>query len=135
MITFDSGLCVWRAYILVGMSVCETPQVCAEWRFDVTAQLGESQPKREFKIVLGRFQCVGIQESTRRAFLRRSGSPRPKRASTAAWVLVHSGTARASNFFPFGVSSSRRARWSPWPVVILVRRRRCSGFRAAVNVV
>ena len=95
----------------------------------------ESQQKRELKIVLGRLQRGGIQESTRRVFLRRSGSPRPKRASTAAWVLLHARSARASSFFPLGVSPSRRARWSPWSVVILIKLRRCSGFRAAVNVV
>jgi hypothetical protein len=87
------------------------------------------------QIVLDKFQRVGIQESARRVSLRRSSSPRPKPASTAAWVLFHTGTARASSFFPFGVNSSRRVRWSSWSAVILIRPRRRSGFRAAVNVV
>ena len=77
----------------------------------------------------------GVQESVRKFFRRRSGSPGPRRASIAAWVLVHAGTARASNLLPCGVNSSRRARWSSFGVAILTRRRRCSGFKAAVKVV
>jgi len=71
----------------------------------------------------------------RKFFRRRSGSPDPRRASTAAWVLVHAGTARASNFLPCEVNASRRARWSLWSELILTRPRRCSGFKAAVRVV
>jgi len=83
----------------------------------------------------GRFRRTGVQKSVRKFFRRRSGSPAPRRASTAAWVVVHTGTARASNFLPWGVNSSRRARWSSWLVVILIRLRRRNGFRAAVKVV
>jgi hypothetical protein len=75
------------------------------------------------------------QDSLRKFFRRGPGLPAPRQASTAAWVLAHTGTARASNFPPFGVNSSRRTRWSRRSVVILIRRRRCSGFRAAVKVV
>ena len=99
---------------------------------EVTAR---SQQRRAFKIVPARFRRTEAQESVRKFLRRRSGSPAPRRASTAAWVLVHTGTARTSNCFPRGVNSSRRARWSSWPFVILIRRRRRSGFRAAVNVV
>ena len=88
-----------------------------------------------FGFLPGSFRRAGAQDSVRKFFLRRSGSPGPRRASTAAWVLVHTGTARANNFFPCGVSSSRRARLSLWSVVTLIRRRRCSGLRAAVKVV
>ena len=91
------------------------------------------RPGRE--IVSGNFRRTGVQESVRKFFRRRSGSPAPRRASTAAWVLVHIGTARASNFLPWGVNSSRRARWSSRLVVILIRLRRRSGFTAAVKVV
>src|ERR1700751_2524929 len=58
----------------------------------------------------GRFQPGGVQESIRKFFRSRAGSPGERRSSTAAWVLVHTGTARASNFLPWGVNSSRRAR-------------------------
>ena len=78
---------------------------------------------------------TGVQESVRRFFRRRSGSPGARRASTAAWVRFQTGTARASNVLPCGVNSSRRARWSSWGVVILIRLRRRSGLRAAVRVV
>jgi len=93
------------------------------------------QQRRECQIVPGRSRRIFRQESVRKAFRRRSGSPGPRRASTAAWVLVHTGTARVSNFLPSGVNSSRRARWSLLPLVILIRLRRRSGFRAAVKVV
>lgn len=85
--------------------------------------------------VPGRFWGAGAQESVRKFFRRRSGSPGPRRASTAAWVLVHTGTARASSFLPCEVNSSRRARLSSWSVLILISPRRRSGLRAAVNVV
>jgi hypothetical protein len=94
-----------------------------------------SQPGQGFEIVPARFRGTGAQESVRKFFRRRSGSPGPRRASTAAWVLVHTGTARASNCLPCGVNSSRRARWSSWFVVILIMLRRRNGFRAAVKVV
>jgi hypothetical protein len=94
-----------------------------------------SQQGRGFEIVAARFRRTGVQESVCKFFRRRSGSPGPRRASSAAWVLVHTGTARANNCLPCGVNSSRRARWSPWSVVILIRPRRRSGFRAAVKVV
>ena len=68
-------------------------------------------------------------------FRRRSGSPGPKQASTVAWVLVHTGVARASTLIPCGVNSSRRARWSLRFVVILMRLRRHRGLSAAVKVV
>jgi hypothetical protein len=82
-----------------------------------------------------RRQVTDVQASARKFFRRRSGSPRPRRASTAAWLLLHAGTALASNLFPCGVNSSRRARRSFQFAVILIKRRRCSGFRAAVKVV
>jgi hypothetical protein len=82
-----------------------------------------------------RFQQTAVQEIMRKFFRRRSGSPRSRRVSTAAWVLIHTGTARASNSFPRGVNSSRRARLSSRFVVILIKPRRRSGFRAAVKVV
>jgi hypothetical protein len=81
------------------------------------------------------FQRTDAQQSARKLFLRRSGSPTRRRASIAAWVLVHTGTALASNLSPCGVNSRRRVRWSFSSVVILIRRRLRSGFRAAVNVV
>jgi hypothetical protein len=82
-----------------------------------------------------RLQPADFQQRERKFFLRRSGSPRSRRASTAACVLVHTGTALASSFFPCGVNSSRRVRRSPWFVMILIKRRLCSGFSAAVKVV
>jgi hypothetical protein len=82
-----------------------------------------------------RVQPTGVQEILRKFFRRRSGSPRSRRASTAAWVLIHTGMARASNSFPRGVNCSRRARWSSRFVVILIKPRRRSGFSAAVKVV
>jgi len=94
-----------------------------------------SHRSRRCEIVPSRFRRAGVQESMRKFFRRRSGSPGPRRACTLAWVLIHTGTARASNFLPCGVNSSRRARWSSWAVVILIRRRRCNGFRMAVKVV
>ena len=116
-----------------------TPRFCRRLlpllALEVMAKVMRSQPRRGFEIVSGRFRRAGVQESTRRFLRRRSGSPGPSRASTAAWVLVHKGTARASNFLPCGVNFSRRARWSSWSVVILIKPRRCSGLRAAVNVV
>jgi len=102
---------------------------------EVMAKVIRSQQRPGLEIVPGRFRRAGVQESLRKFFRRRSGSPRPRRPSTEAWVVIHTGTARASNFFPFGVNSSRRTRWSRRSVVILIRRRRCSGFRAALNVV
>jgi hypothetical protein len=102
---------------------------------EVMAKVMRSEQRRGFEIVPFRFRRAGVQESVRRFFRRRSGSPGPRRASTAAWVLVHTGTARASNFLPCGVNCSTRARWSSWSVVILIRLRRRSGFRAAVKVV
>lgn len=75
------------------------------------------------------------QESARRFFRRRSGSPWPRRASTATWVLFQTGTARASNLRPFGVNAIRRLRRSDGSVVILSRPRRRKGLRAAVSVV
>jgi hypothetical protein len=88
-----------------------------------------------FEIVPRRFRRTGSQESVRKFFRRRSVSPGPKRASTEVWVLVHTGTARASKFLPRGLRCSRRVRWSASCVVILIRPRRRSGFRAAVKVV
>ena len=82
-----------------------------------------------------RLKSSTIQDSVRKFFRRRSASLGPRLASTAAWVFVHTGTARASNFLPCGVNSSRRARLSSWSGLILIRLRRCSGLRAAVNVV
>ena len=99
------------------------------------AKVMRSQQRPGFEIVPGRFRSTGVQESVYKLFLRRPGSPGPRRASIAAWVLVHTGTARASNFLPCGVNCSRRARWSSWSVVILIRLRRRSGFKAAVKVV
>ena len=75
------------------------------------------------------------QESARRFFRRRSGSPWPRRASTATWVLFQTGTARASNLRPFGVKAIRRLRRSDGSVVILSSPRRRKGLRAAVSVV
>ena len=111
------------------------PCVCAKVALEVMAKVMGSQQGRGFEIVPTRFRRAGVQESVRKFFRRRSGSPGPRRASSAAWVLVHTGTARASDCLPCGVNSSRRARWSPWSVVILIRPRCRSGFRAAVKVV
>ena len=97
--------------------------------------IGRSQQRRSHEIVCSRFRYAGVQEIARKFLRRRSGSPEPRRSSTVKWVLAHTGKARASNFLPRGVSTSRRARWSRWSGVILIRRRRCSGFRAAVKVV
>ena len=94
----------------------------------VNGSIGRSGPFR-------RFERVDIQDSVRKFFRRRSGSPGSSRPSTAAWVLVHTGTARANNFLPCGVNSSKRERWSSRFVVILISLRRRSGFRAAVKVV
>jgi hypothetical protein len=102
---------------------------------EVMVKVMRTRQRRGFWIVPGRFRRTGVQERVRKVFRRRSDSPRPRRASTAAWVLIHTGTARASNFFPCGVNSSRRARWSSWFVLIFIRPRRCSGFRAALKVV
>jgi len=101
----------------------------------VMAKVMRSQQRRGFEIVFFRFRRADVQESLRKFFRRRSGSPGPRRASTEACVVIHTGTARASNILPFGVNSSRRTRWSRRSVVILIRRRRCSGFRTAVKVV
>ena len=99
------------------------------------AKVMRPQQRPGCEIVSGEFRCADVQESMRKFFRRRSGSPGPRRASTAAWEFAHTGTARASNFLPSGVNSSRRARWSSWSVAILISRRRRSGFRAAVKVV
>lgn len=104
-------------------------------RWEVVGGEVEFQTRRGWEIVPGRSQRAEGQESVRKFFRRRSGSPKGSRASTAAWVLVHTGTARASNFLPLGVNASKRARWSWWSGVILIRLRRRSGFRAAVKVV
>jgi hypothetical protein len=93
------------------------------------------QRRRGFEMVSFRFRRAGVYESVSKFFRRRSGSPGPRRASTEAWVVFHTGTARASNFLPCGVNCSRRARWSSWSVVTLIRLWRCSGFSAAVKVV
>ena len=53
----------------------------------------------------------------------------------ARWVLFQMGTARASKLHPFGVSVRIRLRRSAGTTVILSKRRRCKGLRAAVNVV
>jgi hypothetical protein len=81
------------------------------------------------------FQSACVHKSTRKVLRSRSDSPGARRASTAACSLRHTGTALASNFFPRGVNSSRRARWSCWFGVILSSPRRLSGFSAAVKVV
>jgi len=102
---------------------------------EVMAKVMRSQQKPGCEIVSGKFRRTGVQESLRKFFRRRSGSPGPRRASTAASELVQTGAARASNFLPCGVNFSRRVRWSSWSVVILIRLRRRSGFSAAVRVV
>lgn len=102
---------------------------------EVMAEEMRSQKKARVRDCARRISVRRRQESERKFFRRRSGSPGRRRASTSAWVLVHTGTARASNFLPCGVNSSRRARWSSPSVVILIRLRRRSGFRAAVKVV
>jgi hypothetical protein len=76
-----------------------------------------------------------VQESARKLFRRRSESPSLRSASTAVWVFVQTGTARASNPCPFAVSVIRRPRPSAGSAVTLTRRRRHKGFRAAVKVV
>ena len=101
----------------------------------IMTKVMRSRQRREFEIVPGRFERAGVQARVRKFFRRRSGSPGPRQASTAACVLIHTGTAWASNFLPCGVNASRRARWSTWSRVILIRPRRCSGLRAAVKVV
>ena len=53
----------------------------------------------------------------------------------ARWVLFQMETARASKLCPFGVSVMIRLRRSAGSTVILSKRRRCKGLRAAVNVV
>jgi hypothetical protein len=75
------------------------------------------------------------QQSARRLFRKRSKSPSCRRASTAVWVLLQTGTARASNLRPFAVRVNRRPRPSAGSVVILSRPRRRKGLRAAVKVV
>jgi len=75
------------------------------------------------------------QESLRRFFRKRSASLGPRRVSSAPWVRVQTGTARASNSLPGVVNSRRRARWSLRSVMILISLRRRNGFKAAVNVV
>jgi len=102
---------------------------------EVMAKVMRSQQRRGLESVPGRLRRAGVQDSLRRFFRRRLDSPGARRASTEAWVVVHTGTARASNFLPCGVNCSRRARWSSWSVVTLIRLRRHSGFRAAVKVV
>lgn len=78
---------------------------------------------------------LGDQDTSARFFRRRSGSPSGRRVSTAAWVLLQMGTARASSLCPLGVRVRTRPRRSVGATVILSRRRRCNGLRAAVNVV
>jgi len=114
---------------------CYIPTGAYVLKLEVMTTVMRSRQSRGFEIVPCRFRRAGVQESVRKFFRRRSDSPWPRRASTAAWVLVHTGTARASIFLPCGVNSSKRARWSSWSVVILIKRRRCSGFKAAVKVV
>lgn len=75
------------------------------------------------------------QDTARRFFRKRSGSPSGSRASTAMWVLLQTGTARASNLRPFGFSVTMRLRRSAESTCILSKPRRANGFRAAVNVV
>ncbi len=107
----------------------------AKWHSQSWLRVMRYQQRRGFEIVPGRLRRTGVQERVRKFFRRRSGSPGPRRASIAAWVLVHTGTARASNFLPCALNSSRRARWSSWSFITLIKPRRCSGLRAAVNVV
>lgn len=73
--------------------------------------------------------------SARRFFRKRSGSPWGRRDSTAMWVLLQTGRARASNLRPLGVSVMIQLRRSAGLTVIVSKRRRCNGLRAAVRVV
>jgi|SRR5215471_2684647 len=75
------------------------------------------------------------QETARRLFRKRSGSPSGRRASTATWVFLQTGTARTSNLRPLGVSIMMRLRRSAESTLILSKPRRFNGLRAAVNVV
>jgi|HubBroStandDraft_2_1064218.scaffolds.fasta_scaffold07257_2 hypothetical protein len=77
----------------------------------------------------------GDQERARKLFRRRSESPSRRSASTVVWVLLQTGTARASNLRPFAVRVIRRPRPSSGSAVILSRPRRRKGLRAAVKVV
>src|ERR1700690_2404406 len=65
-----------------------------------------SQQRGGFAIVPSRFRGTGSQQSVRKFLRRRLGSPGPRRVSTEAGVLVHTGTERASNFLPCGVNWS-----------------------------
>jgi hypothetical protein len=77
----------------------------------------------------------GDQETARRFFRKRSGSPSGRRASTATLVLLQTGTACVSNLRPSEVRVMMRLRRSAGSTLILSKARRCNGLRAAVNVV
>jgi len=66
---------------------------------------------------------------------RRSESPSRRSASTAVWVFLQTGTARASNLRPFAVRVIRRARPSAGSAVTLTRPRHGNTLRTAVRVV
>ena len=84
---------------------------------------------------VGSTQQSQYQDTARRFFRKRSGSPSGTSASIAMWVLLQTGTARASNLRPLGVSVITRLRRSVWSALILSKPRRCNGLRAAVKVV
>jgi hypothetical protein len=75
------------------------------------------------------------QESARKLLRRRSESPSRRSASTAVWVFLQTGTARASNLRPFAVRVIRRARPSAGSAATLTRPRRRNALRTAVRVV
>jgi len=74
-------------------------------------------------------------DSARKFFRSRSGSPSDSSPSTSRCVLCQTGTARTSTPRPFAVRVIRRLRRSIESAVTLTRPLRCSGLRAAVNVV
>ena len=74
-------------------------------------------------------------DTARKFFRNRSGSPSGSSSSTATWVFLHTGTARASNLRPLAVSVMTRLRRSAGPALTFTKPRRSNGFRAAVNVV
>ena len=81
------------------------------------------------------FQQEQSQDTARRFFRKRSGSPSRRRASTAMWVLFQTGTAHASTLRPLGVSVIVRLRRSAESTLILSKPLCANGLRAAVNVV
>lgn len=90
---------------------------------DVSAMRGSFSP------------ILNDQETACKFRRKRSGSPGRSRASTAACVFLQIGMALTSTLRPSGVSVITRPRRSAGSTVILSKRLRCNGLRAAVNVV